>query len=125
MSMSSIDLVVPFDLSLKNHVQTFLNEHPYKHLIKLYEDDEHVCLVINETKTQDVYHWLNQLIDIIQYDKYKEFYQHSTGNILHLYLSAEDKHAQFDLKFTAEHLLLFWQLGIIIDIDYGINFNHE
>lgn len=70
-----------------------------------------------------LYLWLNELIEIINYDKYQSFYELCEGNILHLYLSAQHKNDEFDLKLSARHLLLFWQLGIVIDMDYGIGFN--
>lgn len=89
----------------------------------LLEDNKGICLIVNETKNAKLYLWLNELIEIINYDKYQSFYELCEGNILHLYLSAQDKNDEFDLKLSARNLLLFWQLGIVIDMDYGIGFN--
>lgn len=125
MSIKHIDLVLPFNLKHKDEVLQFAHNHPFKDKFTLSEDDECICLVVNETKNAELYTWLNELIQIINYEKYKAFYELCEGSILHLYLSAQHKDDEFDLKLSAKHLLLFWQLGIVIDVDYGIGFNHE
>lgn len=119
-NFANINLVIVFELQFKDKVLEFLNAHPFKQLIGLYEDKESICLVINETKTDNIYAWLNKMIEIVDYTNHQAFYQLSSGNIFHLYLSAKNHDDEFDLKFSAEHLSLFWQLNVIIDVDYDV-----
>lgn len=118
------DLVLPFHHSLKEQVERFVGQHPYSQLLSLQMDGEFICVVVNKTTTNNLKDWLNELIKIIDYDTHKDFYELSEGNILHLYLSAQSRADEFDLKLSAKHLLLFWQLGIVLDVDYGIGFDH-
>lgn len=120
-----VNLVLPFHHSLKEQVESFVKQHPYSQLLSLEMDGEFICVVVNETISNNLKDWLNQVIVIIDYDTHKGFYELSEGNILHLYLSAQSRADEFHLNLTAEHLLLFWQLGIVIDVDYGIGFNYE
>lgn len=124
MSVRYIQLVLSFDLKHKDKVLVFIDNHPLKDKFALSDDDDCVCLVVNKAKNTELYAWLNELIEIVNYEKYKSFYELCEGNILHLYLSAQDKNDEFDLKLSAKHLLLFWQLGVVLDMDYGIGFDH-
>lgn len=123
MNPLKVDLVLPFHNSLKEQVESFVKKHPYSQLLSLETDNDFICVVVNETTTNNLKDWLNQLVKIIDYDNHKDFYELSEGNILHLYLSAQSHADEFNLNVTTEHLLLFWQLGIVLDVDYGISFN--
>lgn len=124
MSIRHINLVLSFDLKHKDKVLVFIDNHPLKDKFTLSQDDDCVCLVVNKAKNTELYAWLNELSQIINYEKYQSFYALCEANILHLYLSAQSRADEFDLKLSAKHLLLFWQLGIVLDVDYGIGFDH-
>lgn len=124
MSIRHINLVLSFDLKHKDKVLVFIDNHPLKDKFALSDDDDCVCLVVNKAKNATLYAWLDELSQIINDEKYQSFYALCEGGILHLYLSAQSRADEFDLKLSAKHLLLFWQLGIVLDVDYGIGFDY-
>lgn len=114
-----------FVICFEKHLAKDVHQHfTENELITIDENETHILVEINKGKTDDVSKWLDTTCKIIDYDNHQSLYAQHDGSILHLYLSVMNPNDKAKLAFCANHLVLFEKLATVIDLDYGVLFEH-